>query len=308
MNRKLFVSFTGTLAAMVNGKVNADDLANGLFAFGCTRDHAITPGAVGEQVEYQVSQYPEVHVQLVRSLLAAEADKRIFWRPNVKTPTTFDDVSALLEAHGYKPLMSDEEFVVQFPHRGSQYNYPAVEHRSTELEVVWDGHVRSETTQVAPAAIVFPRGSDNGDESRSESFRKAADFARLTAQDGPTVGEQSHLFDLNQGTIYACSEAAKVRGLVELARVHAPSSAYGEHHALLGLVARRVDLERFNDGRLLQLTWHRAYHVGALSDPEAFVSLADWLNEQGEVPNLDLTEAIGNVVVESIERIAERAS
>ena len=43
--RKLFISFTGLMYALKAGRITDDDLASGLFAFGCTRGHAITPGA-----------------------------------------------------------------------------------------------------------------------------------------------------------------------------------------------------------------------------------------------------------------------
>lgn len=57
-NPKLFISFAGTMHALKSGRVAVGDLDTGLFVFGCTRDHALTPGASGEFVEDIVTKRP----------------------------------------------------------------------------------------------------------------------------------------------------------------------------------------------------------------------------------------------------------
>lgn len=127
---KLFISFTGTMYALRSGRVNGDDLSTGLFVFGCARDHAITPGAHGEYVEEVVIERPDLHEQLVAALVKAEAEGRVRWRSLEAGNASFELVSDLLTSNGYKPLMSS---------KWCDYSYPAVEKRSTELEVIWRG-------------------------------------------------------------------------------------------------------------------------------------------------------------------------
>ncbi len=133
--RKLFVSFTGVMYAIKQGRVNEGDLANGLFIFGCTRGHAITPGAAGEYIESVVSECPEVHKQLVEAITAAEADGRIRWR-TLEQHTNFEMVEDLLAANGEPPLISHAQAYGRedsFPH----YNYPSVQDRCKSCTVVF---------------------------------------------------------------------------------------------------------------------------------------------------------------------------
>ena len=61
--------------------------------------------------------------------------------------------------------------------------------------------------------------------------------------------------------------------------------SYGEHNAILQLVALREDLEQFRAGALESLYWHRSYH---LRRPAVeVISLAEWLKTEGHEPNLD---------------------
>ncbi len=135
---KLFISFTGTLLALQSGRVNASDLATGLFVFGCTRDHAMQPGAAGEYVEDIVTKRPDLHLLLVAALLEAEAEGRIRWRTIDDFSARFELVDDLLVSNGHKPLMSEQEYYTE-TWMCRNYCYPAVEERSTELEVIWHG-------------------------------------------------------------------------------------------------------------------------------------------------------------------------
>ncbi|MBX9671051.1 MAG: hypothetical protein K2X93_25905 [Candidatus Obscuribacterales bacterium] len=133
---KLFCSFTGTLYALESGKVTREDLASGLFVFGCGRDHAMHP-LDDECVESIVTERPDLHQLLVAAMEIAETQGRVRWRTETTRPS-FAMVDDLLVSNGYKPLMSEEEYY-RSSCLGRNYCYQAVEGRSTELEVIWRG-------------------------------------------------------------------------------------------------------------------------------------------------------------------------
>ena len=133
--RKLYPSFTGLMMALVSGRVNASDLDNGLFVFGCTRAHAFEPGARGEWIETVVVANPDTHAQILSALTVAEAEGRVRWRTR-EAHTDFDLVNELLVANGEKPLKSHLEaygFDDPMPH----YNYPSVVERADGVEVIY---------------------------------------------------------------------------------------------------------------------------------------------------------------------------
>ena len=133
--RKLFISFTGLMYALKAGRINDDDLANGLFVFGCARDHAITPGAWSEHIEDVVVKNPEVHARLVEVVIKAELAGRVAWRPRSGN-ASFELVDELLAINGEQPLVSHEETYGNgdpFPH----YNYHSVKDRCPHMEVVF---------------------------------------------------------------------------------------------------------------------------------------------------------------------------
>ena len=135
-NRKLFISFTGLMYALKAGRINDDDLADGLFVFGCVRDHAITPGALGEHVESVVVENPEVHARLAQAVLDAECLGRVVWRSREGGHTSFELVNELLVGNGEQPLISHKEAYGTddpYPH----YNYPSVKDRCPHMEVVF---------------------------------------------------------------------------------------------------------------------------------------------------------------------------
>jgi hypothetical protein len=79
-------------------------------------------------------------------------------------------------------------------------------------------------------------------------------------------------FDLNQGEMSSVDQDPwKILLLVSLARSNAREEGYGEHNALLSLVAR---VSEINDRRVY---WHRPYHVNALPSDTKWISLAEWL-------------------------------
>lgn len=79
-HRKLFLSFTCLLSAMATGKVSQADLDEGLYMFGCTRGHALEPGAAGESDERTWNPgYAEAYPAIRESLLKAETEGRAGW-------------------------------------------------------------------------------------------------------------------------------------------------------------------------------------------------------------------------------------
>jgi hypothetical protein len=125
---KLFISFTGTMYALESGRINFDNLATGLFVFGCTRDHAITPGSNSEYVERIVIERADHHKQLVEALLKAETEGRIRWRSLEAGTASFDLVDDLLTSNGYQPLKQEDYGL---------YCGGEVARRSTQLEVIY---------------------------------------------------------------------------------------------------------------------------------------------------------------------------
>lgn len=133
--RKLFPSFTGLMYALADHRVNHIDLSNGLFVFGCTRGHAINPGAFDEAVEEVVTRNPLLHAMVVRAITLAEEEGRIRWR-TLDMHTSFDMVNDLLEANGEPPLVSHLEAYGReddFP----DYSYPSLMERCKTLKVVF---------------------------------------------------------------------------------------------------------------------------------------------------------------------------
>lgn len=109
VKRKLFLSFTDTLFALAHGSVTLDDLATGLFYFGCTRVHALEPWKSDtNEIAWAFREDPElgliVHAWLVAALLHGETEGRVIWR-EVDAQCSYEELSALLECNGYgKPL------------------------------------------------------------------------------------------------------------------------------------------------------------------------------------------------------------
>ena len=112
------------------------------------------------------------------------------------------------------------------------------------------------------------------DHQRTMAFRREAMEEGLGGGSAITTSARFFL-DLNQGPLYAPADVEKISRLVELARKHSVDETYGEHGALLQLVARREEF----DGTVVM--WHRPYHVNMGCLPDDWVSLHDWLAENG---------------------------
>lgn len=119
MKRKLFCSFTGTLMLIESGHVTDEELACGLFAYGCSRAHAFNPeqDKVNEVTWLRDStpeQQTAIHQRLVQALIAAEESNRVAWRTEEESGRVAL-VNKLLVAHNYKPLQIQEW---EFSHPG----------------------------------------------------------------------------------------------------------------------------------------------------------------------------------------------
>lgn len=134
--KKLFVSFSSLLREVSAGTVTPADLQQGLFFFGCMREHALDPGAAGETDERNWNQgkYAQAYPAIKEALLAAEQDGRAAWH-KVRKPVdgAWRILDRLLEANGFAPLQHINTF--------SHYCYPGVRElvaeRGLPLEVVY---------------------------------------------------------------------------------------------------------------------------------------------------------------------------
>ena len=105
--RKLFISFSGLVWMMKEGKVAPDDLKGALFYFGCGRDYlgkdfignpdirrAFELGKDGEDLEGAVTTYNRIRI----AAFVAEDESRAYLRD--KDQLSFQDLSQLLEING----------------------------------------------------------------------------------------------------------------------------------------------------------------------------------------------------------------
>ncbi|KKU48815.1 hypothetical protein A3E96_03705 [Candidatus Uhrbacteria bacterium RIFCSPHIGHO2_12_FULL_46_13] len=139
--RKLFVSFTGLLQEMVNGRVTKEDLADGIFSFGCMREHALRPWEdETNEVEWIArdvgdERAKEIHAQIVEALWVAEAHGRAQYRTDESN--SYEKLNVLIVANGYPELPCSVEGL----HDCGAYSYSGVEDRvralGLELEVVY---------------------------------------------------------------------------------------------------------------------------------------------------------------------------
>ena len=80
----MFPSFTALLRELKAGRVTEGDLAIGYFMFGCAREHAYTPWEDSpNELDWfwkDADEGRQVHATLVKALIAAENEGRVFWR------------------------------------------------------------------------------------------------------------------------------------------------------------------------------------------------------------------------------------
>lgn len=134
--KKLFVSFSSLLREVGTGAVTPADLQQGLFFFGCMREHALEPGASGETDErdWNKGKFAHAHPAIKEALLAAEQDGRAAWH-KVRKPVdgAWRLLDKLLDANGFGPLQHRDTY--------TNYCYPGVRDlvaaRGLDLEVVY---------------------------------------------------------------------------------------------------------------------------------------------------------------------------
>ena len=97
-----FTSLTGSISALLTGRVGLPQLRTGLFVFGCWRSQCLSPQ---EPIPPVVRSNPIQHRILVSSVLAAEQDNRARWvDPN--DPYSWQrQINALLMEHGYPAVL-----------------------------------------------------------------------------------------------------------------------------------------------------------------------------------------------------------
>lgn len=131
--RKLFLSFSALLPAIVSGQISQEDLDNGFFMFGCHRTHALDPGSKGERDERQGNNgtNAKAHPTLVKALLTAELEHRCAWMngPNQPRQNPFVAINLMLMTAGLPAMPLPEEAT------HAHYSYPGIEDYLREVQV-----------------------------------------------------------------------------------------------------------------------------------------------------------------------------
>jgi len=121
--------------------------------------------------------------------------------------------------------------------------------------------------------VVISPDQPKDDFERARNLRNEAEQRGITLKRGEEDKPHYH-FDLNLGAMKTSKDPQKALELVQLA-VEQSAPGFGEHKALLGQVAKLKELEQDT------VTWHDPFAVEAEKNPKVWVSLEDWLNEQG---------------------------
>lgn len=146
---KLFLSFTAALRELSKGNLSAEDLATGLFFFGCARSHALSPWEpvatnhvcderswfwparleTGRQGQCGVTEEGRLqHEELSEALLRAEANGRCAWRKisgAEPTKQMWERLADLLTRNGISLNVSDWS--------DESTNYPNIAEKLREL-------------------------------------------------------------------------------------------------------------------------------------------------------------------------------
>lgn len=135
--KKLFVSFTSLLREVTEGRVTPDDLKQGLFFFGCRREHALNPGAKGEVDErtWHQGRYAKAHPVIVAAVVEAERDGRAAWH---NVPRRIDSpwrvLNNLLYANGFERLDTTHNLLC---HYGYHNVRDAAAQQGLQVDVVY---------------------------------------------------------------------------------------------------------------------------------------------------------------------------
>ena len=131
--KKLFVSFTSLLRLVAEGHVTAEDLRQGLFFFGCWRDHALDADAL--RLYADGTRYSTAQAAIADAVRRAEGEGRAAWHNGPKRHgNPWRKLDDLLCDNGFPPLKVQHDI-------GSHYCYPgardAVADKGLNLEVVY---------------------------------------------------------------------------------------------------------------------------------------------------------------------------
>ena len=135
--RKIFPSFTGLLQLLKYDRVTQDDLDNGIFCFGCVRDHCMHPEKQEDPHSNEVNwlrlppaEANAIHRRLVDAVLKAEGEGRVAWRTG-QGHMSYSLINQVIVPLGYAPLQG----------RDYHYSYPSltdvVEESGQALQVMW---------------------------------------------------------------------------------------------------------------------------------------------------------------------------
>lgn len=119
-------------------------------------------------------------------------------------------------------------------------------------------------------------------DRRYRAFRSDAECRGLIVRGRENDEQRIHFFDLNSGQINALAEPDKLKELMQLACRYSGAADDGDCGAMLGLVALRTDVEKFEDGgRRRSLIWCRSSSSRTGDD---WITFRMWLTEKGLMP------------------------
>lgn len=114
--QKVFISFSGLLTAMRDGKVTPEDLENGLFYFGCVREHVFSSDD-NSDVNRIFHDDPVAgalaFVRIQTAVHNAETDGRAVFRPDDGRPC-LDQLNDLLYHRGLPMIVKNRALTMGY--------------------------------------------------------------------------------------------------------------------------------------------------------------------------------------------------
>src|SRR5512134_1866567 len=110
--RMLFISFTGLLKAIRDEKIRPSDLRDGLFYFGCAREHLLEPTVETEAVDIFRHDFHaafKAHLDIFREFIRAEGERRATSRSARQRPS-FEQLNWLLIHNGYPAIPPQDSY------------------------------------------------------------------------------------------------------------------------------------------------------------------------------------------------------
>lgn len=135
--RKLFVSYTSLLREVSLGRVTDQDLQQGLFYFGCWRQHVMHPGEAGEadELTWNDGKHAHAYPVIIKALVQAEADGRAAWHNDPERHVNpWQLLDELLGINGLSTLAVAHDVSCHYSYPGV---HDAVAAKGLELQVVY---------------------------------------------------------------------------------------------------------------------------------------------------------------------------